>query len=329
MENVELPGDAEAHDPSVILQVVPAGVVPPELVPPGQPSNRPDQPEASLRETPRQSPRPPPRRSLISTPLPSPEYSPIPSHSGAQPTYAPVSSCSKKSISLTKWGIFFDGHSCVRSFFLSVDECITAYDVTQDYVLRRFHELLRGYALKYFRTIREPSLNFETLRCLFFRTFSPVDFDAATERDLRNCKQKAGQSIMEFIVEVKSLNSMLSSPIPDSALLPILKYNLHPRYSLCLSTNRISDINTLIEIATNFESYDRKALQVLSVQNPGPSSVRSGTGSPADSTLCAKCAKPGHSFRSCPNLPGIVCFRCKKPGFVTRQCPECNRDRKN
>lgn len=264
--------------------------------------------------TPRRSPVPQPRA------LGYPSASNTPRYQDSPQPFNPSMSCPSKQVFLSKWNIKYDGKTCVRDFFTSIEECIFAYDVTEQQVVRQFHEVLSDLALKYFRSLRRPGLTYHELKSLFFEYFDIVDFDPTVERQLRNLKQKANQPIREFLIEVRDLNRKLSSPLSDETLLPIIKFNLHPRYALCLSTNRITNLKTLIEIATNFETYDHSSQH---------ESLPSTSSSVEQTALCVKCNKTGHSYRSCPNVPGKVCFKCRKPGFVTSECPVCSPARKN
>lgn len=294
------------------------------------------QEEVAITVTPRASPRVLPRRSVLTSPIPSPMetgsrfQNPI-NFTQVLPRVPPVAHpqhCSK-GLSLSKWKLSFDGHTCVRDFFISLDENIIAYDVHEDYVVRRFHEVLSGHALKFYRSIRDDALTLPQIKTIFIRTFGPVDFDDATERELRNMKQKGNQPIREFLIEIRALNSKLALPLSDRSLLPIIKFNLHPRYALCLSTNRITDLDTLLEIAANFEAYDHPTQKALSRDIPAICATTNNVSVASTSALCPKCDKPGHSYRSCPNIPGQICFKCKRPGFLTRDCPNCNKLQKN
>lgn len=292
--------------------------------------------EANLTVTPRVTPRPRPRRSVLTSPVPSAIHTDQMFQNPANfaqvlprlPT-ARHPPCYNNSLSLSKWKLSYDGHTCVRDFFVSLDECIAAYDVQEEYVVRRFHEVLSGHALKFYRSIRNDTLTLSNIKEIFIRTFGPVDFDDTTERELRNMKQKANQPIREFLIEVRALNSKLALPLSDRALLPIIKFNLHPRYALCLSTNRISDLDTLLEIATNFEAYDHPTQKAFSREHLAICSTSNNVSVASTSALCPKCDKPGHSYRSCPNIPGQICFKCKRHGFLTRDCPVCSKPQKN
>lgn len=318
-----------AEDQSPILQVF---VPPVEQRPPAEAVQQ----EANLTATPHPTPTPHPRRSIFTPPLHSPlEAGPrfqspmdFTQVTPRFPTVPQSHSCAK-TLSLSKWKLSFDGHSCVRDFFVSLDECISAYDVPEEYVVRRFHEVLSGHALKFYRSIRNEVFTLPEIKSVFMRTFGPVDFDDATERQLRNMKQKNNQPIREFLIEIRALNSKLAHPLTDRSLLPIIKYNLHPRYALCLSTNRISDLDTLLEIATNFEAYDHPTLKAFSRDHSAICATSNTVSAASTSVQCPKCDKPGHSYRSCPNIPGQICFKCKRPGFLTRDCPNCNNVQKN
>lgn len=60
-----------------------------------------------------------------------------------------------------------------------------------------FHELRGDTALKYYRFIEHPSLNFEQLKTAFFKTFDVVDYDFKIERELRNLNKAKGEPIHE------------------------------------------------------------------------------------------------------------------------------------
>lgn len=225
-----------------------------------------------------------------------------------------------KDISLAKWGINFSGKECVREFFILVDENKEARDIPGSYIVRRFHELLSGSALKYFRSIRRESLTYTDLKKSFFRTFGLSNYDFLIERELRNKKQTLDESVQQFVIDVRDLNNKLTCPIPELALLDVIKYNLHPRYSPCLSTNLISNLDDLVRIGANFDTFNQPGNPVIApLVNADPSLV------------CVKCNQMGHSYRLCPNIPGPICFKCRKPGFTSRFCPDCNQnnDQKN
>lgn len=156
---------------------------------------------------------------------------------------------------MTKWEIKFSGNTCVRDFFFRIEEESDARGVPSSYIVRRFHELLIDTALKYFRSIKHPELCYASLKAAFLKTFDVVDFDFKVERELRGLKQRGNQSVRDFIIEARDLNSKLVSPIGEDSLFLIIKYGLHPRYFPCLATNLINDLDSLLQIAGNFETF--------------------------------------------------------------------------
>lgn len=221
---------------------------------------------------------------------------------------------SQKEESLSKWNLNFSGDSCVREFFSRVEEETEARVVTHQCVVRRFHELLSGSALKYFRSIRIPGLEYAHLKAAFYRTFDVTDYDFKIERELRSLKQGSTQTVRDFVINARDLNSRLRTPIDESSLFTIVKYGMHPRFYPCLATNLIVDMDALLQVASNFETFQIASSSTMSV---APLQVETPP-------LCLKCGEAGHQYRACVKFPGPVCFRCKRPGVITRDCGSCN-----
>lgn len=219
-----------------------------------------------------------------------------------------------KSESLSKWNVTYSGDTCVREFFSRIEEEGIARCVSPSYVVLRFHEVLGGSALKYFRAIRHPQLSYADLKAAFFRTFDVPDYEFKIERQLRGATQLENQSVVEFVIQLRDLNAKLRNPINETDLLTIAKYGLHPRYRPCLATNIIKDMDALLEVSRNFETFQQQTLPSISVA-PIITEVP---------PLCLKCNSPGHDYRGCPNVTGLVCFKCKLEGNVTRNCPRCH-----
>lgn len=215
---------------------------------------------------------------------------------------------------MSKWNLQFNGDSCVREFFLRVEEEKEARNVSSHCVVRRFHELLSGSALKYFRSIKVPGLDYVQLKAAFYRTFDVVDYDFKIERQLRSLKQGGSQTVRDFVINARDLNSCLRSPIDEESLFTIVKYGMHPRFYPCLATNLIHDIDGLLQVAGNFETFQAPSLAKFTVS---PVEVEAPP-------VCLKCGVAGHQYRACAKFPGPVCFRCKRVGVVTRDCGSCN-----
>lgn len=242
----------------------------------------------------------------LSSSLPNPTANNIPP---APWTFPPG-----KSESLSKWNISYSGDSCVREFFARVEEEGIARSINPSYVVLRFHELLGGSALKYFRAIRSPSLSYNDLKAAFLRTFGTADYDFKVERQLRALKQTCDQSVVDFVIQIRDLNSKLHRPIDEDSLLTIVKYGLHARYHPCLASNIIKDMDSLLQLSKNFETYQEHTSTPVVV-----APVSSG-----NPPVCLKCNSTGHDYRGCPNVSGTICFKCKLEGYLTRDCPRCN-----
>lgn len=264
--------------------------------------------EASIGETPlRESiiiSRPPP---IPPRPTPGTSRSNLPSPMKSEecPGYL------LKRFSLRKWNINYTGDTCVRSFFTSIEEEKDSDDISDGYLLKRFHEVLSGRALNYFRSIRGPDLTYPELKKYFFKTFGAIDYEFKTEQQVRNLKQKSDQSVIHFVHQISQLNDTLRKPVDKSDLLEIIIHNMHPKYFPCLSIHKFTDLDALVDTTSHFESFLPKTTKLIS----------SATN---QSQQCPKCNKTGHPYRSCPDFPGMLCFKCRTPGFITRDCPKCD-----
>lgn len=224
-----------------------------------------------------------------------------------------------KSESLTKWNLTFAGETCVREFFSRVEEEGVARSISPSYVVRRFHELLTGSALKYFRTIRSPALTYYDLKTAFLKTFDVSDYDFKVESQLRALAQRPNQSVVDFVIQARDLNSKLRTPVPEEVLFNIVKYGMHPRFHPCLATNIVNDIDGLLEIAKNFEAFQSSRTSRLAI-----APVNSSESGEVVGLVCMKCNTRGHNYRNCPNISEAVCFQCRRVGVITRECPNCS-----
>lgn len=237
-----------------------------------------------------------------------------------------VTKCAQNS-NLNDWGFKYDGKWCVREFFTRVIENKVARNISDETLLLRFHELLIDTPLLFYRIIRERVLTLDQLKREFLKKFDLMDFDFKTEQLLRDAKQQLGQPVMEFVIDVQSLNAKLTNPIPDEQLLNIIKYNLNDLYAPCLSVCHINSVDSLVEICRNFESFtlnkDASVPSTTKYTNLKPKPIAMVASKQAIN-ICAKCGETGHDYRSCRNIPGKICFKCRAHGVTARECTTCN-----
>lgn len=245
---------------------------------------------------------------------------------------------------LRSFNLKFKGDSSVDDFLLQVDEIRLARNVDETTLVRGFTELLEGTALKFYRSIRSKICSWHDICHEFRSNFQSVDYNYSTEKEIREMKQKTGQSVFDFIVDLRDLNNKLQQPIPNTALLEIIKHNLLPQYAQLLAINSIYSFDQLIQISKNFEAYSgvlardgirdgmrdglqanattsnfskKKQFNVVAANLP-----QRQTAKPV--ITCQKCKKIGHSYRQCKIIPGMVCFSCGLPNVINKTCPKCN-----
>lgn len=235
-----------------------------------------------------------------------------------------------RDINIASWGIKFDGQSCVRDFFIKVEEAIISKEVSHAKIIKRFHEFLNGTALKFFRSQRDTVSNWQHLKDIFYSQFDVIDFDTKMHQHIYSLKQTQNQTVSDFVIEIKDLNSKLKDPIPDSKLVSIIKYNLLPSYTPCLSVSYIPNLETLVAMTRNFESFNNSSnnLNAFHQSNKFINKQQTYRVAPvvADAPLCLKCKHTGHSYRACPNIQGVICFKCGTPDTVSSKCTKCNNN---
>lgn len=263
---------------------------------------------------------------------------------------------------LKSWNIKFNGETCVKDFLNQVEETRAARDMDVSLVLRGFSELLQGSALKFYRSVRHTIHSWHDLCSVFNQNFLSIDFEYTTERMIRDMKQKANQSVLCFIIDVRDLNGRLVRPIPEDSLLEIVKHNLLPTYAQLLANNTVGSFDQLIALSRNYEAYSghlgltsfNQAASSTPTRNPTaqpprPTNTRfnsyqpgtrfsqpppanqnvvdtsrSGNNNFQQVITCLKCRRVGHHYSECRRIQGVMCFRCGMNDVITRTCPSCN-----
>lgn len=235
-----------------------------------------------------------------------------------------INKCCKDS-NLRSWGFQYDGKTCIREFFDRVSETKRARRISDETLILRFHELLSGIPLLFYRSVRENLHSYQELKKCFFNKFDVIDFDYKTEKFLRETKQRPDQSVTEYVIQVRNLNSKLSMPVSELQLLNIIKYNLSDQYCPCLAVSQITTIDNLLDVCRNYESFILKqetqpsTYRVKAKMNPQHLAAMSTI----PVIICSKCGESGHNYKDCSNIPGKICFRCRRPGVTINECFQC------
>lgn len=220
---------------------------------------------------------------------------------------------------LKKSKINFDGKSCVREFITEVEEYFLYKNFDEILLVGSFTDLLSGIALKWFRTVRFRIPSWRELKVALLKRFDRPDFDYFLEHDLRTRKQKSSESLPDFITDILDMASRLSSPLLDAVLVNIIKHNMLSIYTPFIFGKYIDSVEQFLVLAKELEVF---------VSHKSLKAEKSTVKSNAVQT-CLKCKKPGHHFKHCTSIPGVICFKCQKVGVTSKNCDVCNKEDKS
>lgn len=229
---------------------------------------------------------------------------------------------------LSKFRYKFNGKTCVREFLTNFDEYCVARDIADNHILNSFAEVLTDSALKWFRSVRPNILTWQRLRLELLKRFDKLNFDYQLEFDLRTRKQRQGETLSDFIIDLVDMSNRLTIPLQDLALLEILRHNMLPSYSMHLLGRNIISIDELVQFSKIIEEYNSTQTEERKPQIEGRKFYKKPNvavvTTPPSAKNCLKCDENGHSFRECKNIPGMICFRCKKANTTVKNCNNCN-----
>lgn len=260
-----------------------------------------------------------------------------PSHGDQGPhSYAHFADSDKQVIhvmrddSLKSWNLKFNGDSDVIDFFLRIDDYMRSRDISEQKVVRCFSDFLGGKALDFYRQVRDSVCTLADLQTKFKIFFNPTDGDFVLEKNIREHKQRDGQPLNLYILEIQTMNSRLTIPLSNGSLLEIIKHNLLPAYAHLLAVSQDDSIDNLIALGKRFEAY---AGPLTTTSPPNRKNTRSVATVKTDNNrniiTCQKCKKKGHSYRQCRTIPGIVCFQCGTRNVLSSNCPKCRPPQNN
>lgn len=215
-----------------------------------------------------------------------------------------------------KLKLSFDGHGCPKEFLLRLEELQPLKGYTYEQCLLALPLLLNGSALSWYRSRKQEFTSWSIFKILFLEQYTPHNHDLILEQKLRNRKQRAGESLSEFITEVVCMSSKLNKPLPESTLLELVKLNIHSDFATYLVGRTFLTLADLIRVGRDIETYIKPNKSYY--RHPKVEAIR-------DTALtCLKCKRSGHSYRDCKKFPGIQCFKCGKTGTVTAKCTNCS-----
>lgn len=263
---------------------------------------------------------------------------------------------------ISSWNIKFDGSPSGLSVgeFLYRIRSLTYDNFNGDFtpIVRNLNILLNGKAKDWYWRYRKSVDSFnweefcEAIKCQYRDFKSSFDI----KEEIRNRKQKVGETFDVFYDSISSIMDRLHSPMSEMELIEILTRNLRPEIRqdlLYVPVHSISHLRKLVQMRESFLNDDhvRKNLTYRSQNQFPPRRQISEVNSVEDAdgvnptiafesevnsiqlqeknVRCWNCDEMGHYWDDCLKQRNIFCYGCGFKNVYKPQCLKCSTRKLN
>lgn len=257
---------------------------------------------------------------------------------------------------IKNWNLQFDGSAQgldVEEFLYRV-KLLTADNFDEDYtiVCKHLNVLLTGKAREWFWRYRKqvPSVVWEDFCAAIRYQYKDFKSDSDIREELRNRKQRLGENFESFYDSVSSILDRLSTPIPETELIEIVKRNLRPEIRhelLYVPIFSIAHLRKLIQMRENLLNdegcrrqlankaaniqYPRRNVAEIELLNDPVADLESESGfdvdaivNPSSSHKCWNCQEAGHFWEDCIKERTVFCYGCGARNTYKPSCVKCS-----
>ncbi|XP_062716625.1 uncharacterized protein LOC134292015 [Aedes albopictus] len=261
------------------------------------------------------------------------------------------------------WDIVFSGDTRsiqVEDFLNRVKKLAKHERVGKEELLDKIHYKLKGEASDWWFTRESYCTTWEKFESEIRFRFGNPNRDRGIRSQLRELRQRRGETFVAFVTEVEKLNQCLKRPHSSRTIFEIVWENMRPHYRSKLATTRVHNLERLLELNHRIDANDpglyrtghamRNEVHHIDAQSNSDSEYSSSeeyvvnalqrklkiskdtqklnssdktTFSPMaeQATLkCWNCQKAGHHWRACKERKLIFCYACGNIGRTTRTC---------
>nr|CAI5850873.1 unnamed protein product [Callosobruchus analis] len=266
-------------------------------------------------------------------------------------------SCNSKwNPDIFRWNVRYSGRGSVTDFLERIEELRISRGVSKDRLLQSAAELFTQEALLWYRTCSFSS--WDELCTQLRRTFQPFDYEYTLWDEIRRRTQGAQESVVNFVVVMKSLFRKLSQPVDELQMISIIQRNFLPYIQTQLALHPCTTVSQLMDVAKSIEEAQLRAQKYqppptnsrglvepeLRYRKPegahfhtNPKAMISSIppSPPASSTQveavtirsqCWNCGSQEHKFKRCPEPRRTFCFKCGKDDVTYPRCPNCQKN---
>lgn len=216
-----------------------------------------------------------------------------------------------------KWGVKYDGGKDPLSFLDRIDELATCYSIPPQILLGFMPELLKGDALSWYRNTKDQWKCYNDFTEDFKLFFLPPRFFENLEDDIRNRKQRADESFVDYVTAIQTLMRLSKLSCEDQ--LERIFCNCRSEYKLYVKRRDFSKLGELILLAKELESIRIEEAD----QRKNNRRLQTAVAANNDFKVCYRCGEPGHTRRTCSNAQSLFCWDCGKKDVKTIDC--CRR----
>lgn len=248
----------------------------------------------------------------------------------------------------------------VEDFLNRVKKLAKHERVGKKELLDRIHYKLKGEASDWWFTRENYCTSWDKFESEIRFRFGNPNRDRGIRAQLRELRQKRGETFVAFVTEVEKLNQCLKHPHSSRTIFEIVWENMRPHYRSMLATTRVRNLEHLLDLNhrinatdlslyrsgnnlrneihnidaqscseeenSSFEEYAINALQrkpkvTKETQKSSTTpSTQLPTRTDTATVKCWNCQKSGHHWRTCTEAKLIFCYACGNLGRTTRTC---------
>lgn len=169
------------------------------------------------------------------------------------------------------WELNFsgDGRSIqVEDFLTRVKKLARHEGVTEKELLMNIHHRLKGEAYDWWFTKEDRFTSWRKFEGEIRFRYGNPNRDRGIRGQIRELKQRRGESFIAYVTEVEKLNQCLERPFSYRTLFELIWENMRPHYRSKLSVIDIEDLDHLIEINHKIDANDQSLYRTGQVSRP-------------------------------------------------------------
>lgn len=157
------------------------------------------------------------------------------------------------------WNLSFSGDNRsiqVEDFLYKIKKLAKHEGVSDKELLRNIHHRLKGEAYDWWFTREDKFTRWSKFEDEIRFRYGNPNRDRGIKAQIRELKQRKGETFIAYVTEVEKLNQCLQRPFSSSTLFELIWENMRPHYRSRLSIMDIYDLEHLIRINHKIDASD-------------------------------------------------------------------------